>query len=180
HLPVAQGPAGRLYVQRGHWDQAAARDRAATGARRSRRSRAANPRLSLCGGEGSRAIGGDGPDRSGRLCGRTGERRTSGALAEAIVRRRHRLLRARRERPRGRPPAEQRDEFAASHHSITSAAMASSPGGKLRPNALAVLRLITSSNLVDCMTGRSAGFSPLRIRPVYTPAWRYASVMLVP
>ena len=52
--------------------------------------------------------------------------------------------------------------------------MASSPGGKLRPNALAVLRLITNSNLIDCMTGRSAGFSPLRIRPVYTPAWRYA------
>ena len=61
-----------------------------------------------------------------------------------------------------------------------SSAMASSPGGKLRPNALAVLRLITNSNLMDCMTGRSAGFSPLRIRPVYTPAWRYASVMLVP
>ena len=58
--------------------------------------------------------------------------------------------------------------------------LASSPGGKLRPNALAVLRLITNSNLIDCMTGRSAGFSPLRIRPVYTPAWRYASVMLVP
>src|SRR5262249_13061121 len=63
-----------------------------------------------------------------------------------------------------------------SHHSITSSAMASSPGGKLRPNALAVLRLITSSNLVDCMTGRSAGFSPLRIRPVYTPAWRSCDV----
>src|SRR5262249_10638710 len=52
-----------------------------------------------------------------------------------------------------------------SHHSITSSAMASSPGGKLRPNALAVLRLITNSNLIDCMTGRSAGFSPLRTRP---------------
>jgi hypothetical protein len=25
---------------------------------------------------------------------------------------------------------------------------------------------ITNSNLLDCMTGRSAGFSPLRIRPV--------------
>src|SRR5262249_19786248 len=61
----------------------------------------------------------------------------------------------------------------------TSSAMASSPGGKLRPNALAVLRLITNSNLVDCMTGRSEGFSPLRIRPMYTPAWRYESVMLV-
>jgi hypothetical protein len=27
------------------------------------------------------------------------------------------------------------------------------------------LRLITSSNLVGCITGRSADFSPLRIRP---------------
>src|SRR5262249_28097764 len=89
-----------------------------------------------------------------------------------------RLLRARPERPDCRP-AEQRDELAPVH-SITWSAMASSPGGKLRPNALAVLRLITNSNLVDCMTGRSAGFSPLRIRPVYTPAWRYASVMIVP
>src|SRR5262245_35446559 len=42
--------------------------------------------------------------------------------------------------------------------------MASSPGGKLRPNTLAVLRLITNSNLLDCMTGRSAGFSPFKIR----------------
>src|SRR5207247_10902662 len=88
------------------------------------------------------------------------------------------LLRARPERPRRRA-AEQRDERAPLH-SITSSAMASSPGGKLRPNALAVLRLITNSNLLDCMTGKSAGFSPLRIRPVYTPAWRYASLRLVP
>jgi hypothetical protein len=43
--------------------------------------------------------------------------------------------------------------------------MASSVGGTSRPSVLAVLRLITSSNLVDCITGRSAGFSPLRIRP---------------
>src|SRR5262249_41246958 len=63
-------------------------------------------------------------------------------------------------------------------YSITSSAMASSPGERLRLNALAVLRLITNSNLLDCMTGRSAGFSPLRIRPVYTPAWRYASLGL--
>src|SRR5262245_46607704 len=89
-------------------------------------------------------------------------------------------LRMRNLWPRRRHAAEQRDEVAALHHSITSSAMASSPGGKLRPNTLAVLRLITNSNLVDWMTGRSAGFSPLRIRPVYTPAWRYASVMLVP
>src|SRR5262249_27451564 len=73
------------------------------------------------------------------------------------------LLRARRERPRHRA-AEQSDELA-SLHSITSSARASSVAGTSRPKALAVLRLITSSNLVDCTTGRSAGFMPLSIRP---------------
>jgi len=34
------------------------------------------------------------------------------------------------------------------------------------PSAVAVLRLIISSTFVACCTGRSAGFSPLRIRPV--------------
>jgi hypothetical protein len=61
--------------------------------------------------------------------------------------------------------AEQRDELAA-FHSITSSAIASTPGGIVRPSVLAVLRFITSSNLVGCNTGRSAGFSPLRMRPV--------------
>ena len=75
------------------------------------------------------------------------------------------LLRARSERP-GRCAAEQRDELAASHHSITSSARASRVGGTSRPSAFAVVRLTTSSNLVGCMTGRSAGFPPLRIRPV--------------
>jgi hypothetical protein len=51
-------------------------------------------------------------------------------------------------------------------YSIISSAMASSVGGMSRPSVLAVLRLIISSNLVGCATGRSAGFSPLRIRPV--------------
>ena len=36
-----------------------------------------------------------------------------------------------------------------------------------RPSVLAVLRLITNSNLVGCSTGRSAGLAPLRIFPVY-------------
>src|SRR5262245_40223956 len=71
------------------------------------------------------------------------------------------LLRARRERPRRRA-TEQRDELA-SFHSITSSARASSVGGISRPRARAVLRLITNSNLVDCWTGRSDGFAPLRI-----------------
>ena len=49
-------------------------------------------------------------------------------------------------------------------YSITSSARASSVGGTSRPSALAVLTLITSSYLVGACTGRSAGFSPLRMR----------------
>src|SRR5258707_14107830 len=45
-------------------------------------------------------------------------------------------------------------------HSITSSARASSDGGTVRPSALAVFRLITSSNLVGCSTGRSAASRP--------------------
>jgi hypothetical protein len=50
-------------------------------------------------------------------------------------------------------------------YSITLSAMASSDGGTVRPSAFAVVRLMASSNLVDCITGILAGFSPLRIRP---------------
>ena len=78
--------------------------------------------------------------------------------------RHRRLLRARRERPRRPRAAEQRDELAA-FHSITSSARASSVGGISRPNALAVLRLITSSNFVGCITGKSAGLVPFKILP---------------
>src|SRR5262249_39857005 len=45
-----------------------------------------------------------------------------------------------------------------------SSARASTVGGISRPSALAVLRLISSSYLVGAWTGRSAGFSPLRMR----------------
>jgi hypothetical protein len=51
-------------------------------------------------------------------------------------------------------------------YSITSSARASSEGGKVRPSALAVLRLRANSTFVTRCTGRSAGLSPLRIRPV--------------
>ena len=44
-------------------------------------------------------------------------------------------------------------------YSITSSARESNDGGTVRPSALAVLRLITSSYLVGACTGRSAGFS---------------------
>jgi hypothetical protein len=51
-------------------------------------------------------------------------------------------------------------------YSITSSAMASTPGGMARPRAFAVLRLMTSSNLLDWKTGKSAGLAPFRICPV--------------
>jgi hypothetical protein len=49
-------------------------------------------------------------------------------------------------------------------YSIASSARASSVGGISMPSAFAVLRLITNSYLVGACTGRSAGFSPLRMR----------------
>src|SRR5262249_6622208 len=73
------------------------------------------------------------------------------------------LLRRRRERP-GRRAPKPRHELAAVH-SITSSASASRFGGISRPIILAVLRLMTNSNLVDCRTGKSAGLAPLRMAP---------------
>jgi hypothetical protein len=52
-----------------------------------------------------------------------------------------------------------------SFHWITSSAVASSVSGMVRARALAVLRLMTRSIFVICCTGKSAGFSPLRMRP---------------
>src|SRR5262245_28653071 len=45
-------------------------------------------------------------------------------------------------------------------YSITSSARASSEGGTVRPSIRAVSALITSSNLVACATGMSAGCFP--------------------
>src|SRR5436190_14739830 len=81
----------------------------------------------------------------------------------------HRLLRPRRERPRGRR-AYSSEELATLHHSITSSARARSVGDTSRPNALAVLRLMTSSYLVGACTGNSPGFSPFRMRSTYVAA----------
>src|SRR5262245_18715366 len=48
-------------------------------------------------------------------------------------------------------------------YSITSLARPRSDIGKVRPNAFAVLRLIIISTFVDCWTGGTAGFSPLKL-----------------
>ena len=51
-------------------------------------------------------------------------------------------------------------------YSITSSARASSDGGTVRPSMRAVCALMTSSNFVGCITGKSVGLAPLRIRPI--------------
>src|SRR5262245_54052054 len=94
--------------------------------------------------------------------------------------RHRRLLRLRRERPR-RSTAEQRDERAALHllaHSINSSARNRNGSGIIRPSALAVVKLMTRSNLVGCSTGMSAGFAPQnlvdmigRAPPLVRPVW---------
>src|SRR5262249_59888466 len=62
-----------------------------------------------------------------------------------------------------RPKADSCSAANSGLYSITSSARTSSVDGTLRPSALAVLRLMTSSNLVGCSTGSSEGFAPLRI-----------------
>src|SRR5262249_24437657 len=88
--------------------------------------------------------------------------------------RHRRLLRPRREWPHRRA-AEQCDELAARPHSITSSARASSVGGTSRRSASAVLRVITSSTLLACITGRSMVLAPLRMFAAYSPTWRHIS-----
>src|SRR5215831_1904629 len=51
-----------------------------------------------------------------------------------------------------------RTSFAWRTYSITSSARPRSEIGMVRPSTPAVLRLMISSTLVDCWTGRSAGF----------------------
>jgi hypothetical protein len=62
-----------------------------------------------------------------------------------------------------RRAAEKRDELPPPH-SITSSARANNVCGTVMPSALAVFRLMTVSYLVGACTGRSDGFSPLRMR----------------
>jgi hypothetical protein len=59
-------------------------------------------------------------------------------------------------------PQRTMDEF----YSITSSARPSSESGTAMLSAFAVLRLMNNSTFVDCCTGRSTGFAPLRTRPV--------------
>ena len=62
-----------------------------------------------------------------------------------------------------RAGGEEQERVAPRRDWITRAARPRMDCGIVRPSALAVFRLITSSNLVGCSTGRSPGFAPLRI-----------------
>ena len=78
--------------------------------------------------------------------------------------------------PEGRPdrrlgqPDAGKLRCAARTAASTSSARSSIDCGMVRPRALAVFRLITSSNLVGCSTGRSPGLAPLRILATQTAA----------
>ena len=65
-------------------------------------------------------------------------------------------------------------------YSITSSARASTEGGIVRPRALAVLRLITKSNLDGCSTGKSAGLAPFNILSTKVAALRNKSEISAP
>ena len=60
-------------------------------------------------------------------------------------------------------------------HWMISSARASTAGGIVRPRAFAVLRLMTSSNLVGCWMGRSPGLAPFRILSTYVAERRKLS-----
>ena len=77
---------------------------------------------------------------------------------------RHRLLLRAGRAWRSHRAAQQKYQLAPLH-SMISSARTRIDGGTVRPSALAVLRLMTSSNLVGCWTGRSAGWAPFRIFP---------------
>jgi hypothetical protein len=65
-------------------------------------------------------------------------------------------------------------------YSITSSAVASRVGGTVKPRALAVVRLMTSSKVVGSSTGMSPGFAPRRILSTISAARRKRSVYFGP
>src|SRR5262249_22991731 len=104
--------------------------------------------------------------------------------AEEPDHRHRRLLRARRERPRHRRAADERNELAAPDHSITSSARARSEGGTSRPSALAASTLLLAGLMSVAMTeavgtnscANSSSFdansTPIVVAPVTLPAGR--------
>jgi hypothetical protein len=65
-------------------------------------------------------------------------------------------------------------------YSITSSARSKKASGIIMPSAFAVVRLTTSSKVVGCSTGRSAGFAPFKILSTRSAARRNRSIFLAP
>src|SRR5262249_18512876 len=74
------------------------------------------------------------------------------------------------------PGQKKRKRHTGIHYTITRSARTSSDGRMVRPRALGVLRLMTSSYLVGCSTGRSAGLAPLIMRSTNPAACRAISL----
>src|SRR6516164_3295903 len=73
-----------------------------------------------------------------------------------------------------------RTSFAWRTHSITLSASPRSPGGMVSASTFAVVRLMTSSNLVGCSMGKSAALAPVRIFVTYVAARPNRSGRLAP
>lgn len=169
--------------------------------RREPRHAAGSPR----GGVADAAVDREGA--AGRLAARSEARKSTGRCAPAGSRpprtralpasrasgcrrrcgRRSRPSRADRLGASGHRPQELgpvRDLHAEAHpacrHCRTSSARASTDCGIVTPSAFAVLRLMSSSNLVGCSTGRSAGLTPFRILSTKVAARRPISVQFAP
>jgi hypothetical protein len=91
-------------------------------------------------------------------------RKRAGQPAAEMADHRHRLLLRSEGAQRDHRAADEEKQLAPPH-SMTSSARARIDCGTVRPSAVAVLRLTTSSNLVGCSTGRSAGFGALEDLP---------------
>src|SRR5262249_51665227 len=94
------------------------------------------------------------PSKRFRIVRGRGHQHTDAPNALGLLRPRRQPTRHRGHEERDKPP---------SLHSMTWLANASSRSGTLRASTFAVVRLITSSNLVGCWTGRSDALAPLRI-----------------
>src|SRR5438067_1553234 len=65
-------------------------------------------------------------------------------------------------------------------YSSTSSAINRNSRFIVSPSSLAVFKLTSSSNLVGCSTGRSAGFAPFSILSTYVAARRFRSARFAP
>src|SRR5262249_38755486 len=91
-----------------------------------------------------------------------------------------RLLCLHSERPSNDAPAHHCDKRSPVHHWMISSARTRMDCGIVRPRAFAVLRLITSSYVISCLTCSRAVLPPFRILSTYAAARRNLSARSAP